>query len=310
MKIDGNAAIDEAKASLSYITDRYQVEAQLAEAHGCQSAPRLINHRPWGFDRIEQIFRANSESRLMELFLFHFRLWGTTLEQVFLGAKAFGTIEPRNLEAILSDNFEDYSMGLRRKVMFPFFGDGIFTQEGMNWRTSRDLLRPQFVHKQYEDLEVFRSPLDTFLAKLPRGGTVDLQPYFFRLTLDVTTAFLFGESVKSLEMTDSGPIEFASAFNTAQDYIAKRMRLQDLYWLVGGQRFHRACDTVHQFADQIIEKNLSREKRSKSSEQNQRYVFLDFLAQISPDRTALRSQIINILVAGRDTTACLITWTL
>lgn len=281
---------------------------QLARAHGCEAPPRLINQRPLGLDRIEQIFRANSESRLMELFLFHFRLWGTTLEQVFLGTKAFGTIEPRNLEAILSDNFQDYSMGPRRKVMFPFFGDGIFTQEGADWKRSRDLLRPQFVHKQYEDLEVFQQPLDTLLAALPSEGIVDLQPYFFRLTLDVTTAFLFGESVDSLQTSDSGQIEFAKAFNTAQDYIAKRMRLQDLYWLVGGKGFHDACDTVHRFADQIIETNLARDSQSASSEHNARYVFLDFLAQISPDRTALRNQIINILVAGRDTTACLISW--
>lgn len=42
----------------------------------------------------------------MELFSFHFRLWGTTLEQIFLGTRAFGTIEPANLEAILSTNFK------------------------------------------------------------------------------------------------------------------------------------------------------------------------------------------------------------
>jgi hypothetical protein len=42
----------------------------------------------------------------MELFLFHFRQTGSTLEQVFLGTKAFGTIEPANLEALLSTNFK------------------------------------------------------------------------------------------------------------------------------------------------------------------------------------------------------------
>jgi hypothetical protein len=42
----------------------------------------------------------------MELFLFHFRQTGNTLEQVFLGTKAFGTIEPANLEALLSTNFK------------------------------------------------------------------------------------------------------------------------------------------------------------------------------------------------------------
>lgn len=245
----------------------------------------------------------------MELFLFHFRLWGTTLEQIFLGTRAFGTIEPRNLEAILSTNFQDWSMGPRHKVMYPFFGDGIFTQEGVSWKQSRDLLRPQLVHRQYEDLEVFRGPVEDLFAALPSEGVVDLQPFFFRLTLDVTTSFLFGESVKSL--TNSGTTDqanFAKAFNIAQDFVAKRMRLQDLYWLVGGRKFHEACETVHHFADHIIQRGLSREKTDSKVEG--KYVFLDFLAKNSPDRTALRSQIINILVAGRDTTACLISWSM
>jgi hypothetical protein len=57
-------------------------------------------------DRLEQIFRADAESRLMELFLFHFRQTGSTLEQKFLGTKAYGTIEPANLEAIFSTGFK------------------------------------------------------------------------------------------------------------------------------------------------------------------------------------------------------------
>ena len=244
----------------------------------------------------------------MELFLFHFRLWGTTLEQVFLGSKAFGTIEPRNLEAMLSTNFQDYSMGPRHKVMHPFFGDGIFTQEGADWKASRDILRPQFVHKQYEDLSVFQGPMEDLLDCLPSSGTIDLQPLFFRLTLDVTTAFLFGNSVQSLKQKDSSSEpSFANAFNVAQGYVAKRMRLQDLYWLVGGKEFRQACETVHKFADQIIDNNLSKPEGEKDNEG--RYVFLNFLARNTSSREALRSQIINLLVAGRDTTACLMSWT-
>ena len=83
-----------------------EADEALAKEYGCQAPTRLQNQRPFGVDRLEQIFRADAESRLMELFLFHFRLWGNTLEQVFLGKKAFGTIEPANLEAILSTNFK------------------------------------------------------------------------------------------------------------------------------------------------------------------------------------------------------------
>ena len=235
---------------VSRIVASYRAQTQhklKQESLGCQSPPRLINQRPWGIDRLEQIFRADFESRLMELFLFHFRLWGTTLEQKFLGTLAYGTIEPRNLEAILSSKFDDWSLGLRDKVMDPFFGSGIFTQDGRPWEISRALLRPQFTYRQYEDCEVFRDSVEALLQKISQQRTiVDIQPHIFALTLDVTTAFLFGDSVGSLTgRATQDAADFAQAFNTAQDYVAKRMRLQDLYWLVGGSKFRQACATVH-----------------------------------------------------------------
>ncbi len=194
-------------------------------------------------------------------------------------------------------------------ITFPMFGDGIFTQEGPAWKHSRELLRPQFQHRHYENLEVLRDAVDDLLEAIPKGGSVvDLQPLFFRLTLDVTTEFLFGDSVQSLKAPKSaGEQTFASAFNTAQEYVAKRFRLLDLYWLIGGNKFQKACRDVRRFADQIIDRNLSMESRV---DKRQKYVFLDSLAQSTPDRTAMRDQIINILVAGRDTTACLLSWTL
>lgn len=190
------------------------------------------------------------------------------------------------------------------------FGDGIFTQEGAPWKHSRELLRPQFLHKQYEDLELCREAVDDLLDIISKqNGIIDLQPLFFRLTLDVTTAFLFGESVRSLKAPESaGEQTFAQAFNTAQGYIAKRFRLLDLYWLIGGKEFREACDAVRRFADQIIDRSLS--KDAEGQEKENKYVFLSTLAKSTPDREALRSQIINILVAGRDTTACLLSWTL
>lgn len=45
----------------------------------------------------------------MELFMFHFRQTGNTVEQVFIGTTAFDTIEPANLEALLLTKFKgDY----------------------------------------------------------------------------------------------------------------------------------------------------------------------------------------------------------
>ncbi|KAF4634192.1 hypothetical protein G7Y89_g3927 [Cudoniella acicularis] len=220
------AAEEERKWDYKALLD--QTDDALRTLHSCLPPPRLQNQRPFGVDRLEQIFRADAESRLMELFLFHFRQTGSTLEQVFLGTKAFGTIDPENLEAILCTNFKDFGLELRRDITFPMFGDGILTQEGDAWRKSREIIRPQFTHRQYEDLDIFKPAIKDLVNVLQgSSGAADLRPLFFRMALDIMTAFLFGEFVES-----------------------------------------------------------------------------------TPDRNALRGQIINILVAGRDTTACLISWTL
>jgi cytochrome P450 len=139
---------------------------------------------------------------------------------------------------------------------------------------------------------------------------VDLQPLFFRLTLDTTTAFLFAESVYSLRAAkEAGETAFTRAFNTAQAYMAKRYRLQDLYWLIRGKELTECCTIVHDFADAILDRTLD-QGGSTGKERDSRYTFLDAVAESTPDRKALRHQMINILVAGRDTTACLLSWTL
>jgi cytochrome P450 len=99
------------------------------------------------------------------------------------------------------------------------FGDGIFNQDGDAWKQSRELLRPQFHFKQYSDSDMFRDATNNLLNAIPReGGLVDLQPLFFRLTLDVTTEFLFGKSIECLEVPEStGEQTFAEAFNIAQE---------------------------------------------------------------------------------------------
>ena len=88
-----------------HLTDIPQKLNAIASQHGCLSPPLLQNQMPLGIDRLEQIFRANTESRLMELFLFHFRQTGYTLKQVFLLTPAYGTVDPENLKAILSSKF-------------------------------------------------------------------------------------------------------------------------------------------------------------------------------------------------------------
>ena len=151
--------------------------------------------------------------------------------------------------------------------------------------------------------------MDNLIACLPGNGEqVDLQPLFFRFTLDTTSTFLFGQSTYTLKEGHSVTgLEFARSFDTAQDYVVKRFRLLDLYWLIGGPKFRQACALAHQFIDKIIK--LRQRKELYPNDRSGNYVFFDAVAKDSTNEEALRGQLLNILLAGRDTTACLLSWT-
>ena len=132
--------------------------------------------------------------------------------------------------------------------------------------------------------------------------------------MDVTTAAILGKSTNSLQ--DQGGkvgLAFANAFDTGQHYLAIRGRLQDLYWLFGGKKFKAACNFVHCFVDKIVADALTKEgdeSLPETEDENTNYLFIDALIARTRDRNIIRDQLVNVLLAGRDTTACLLSWTL
>jgi cytochrome P450 len=196
-------------------------------------------------------------------------------------------------------------------------GSGIFTQDGTAWKHSRALLRPQFTSNRYQNFEETKKCVESLIDNIPADGVVDLQPLFFRLTFDTTTFLLFGETLSSLQSSEIAgeESEFAAAFNLGQDYLSHRGRLGAFYWLANTPEFRRACRTSHRFVDQVIQRALDASKNAQQhespiEEEKKQYVFIDALIQETQDKKELRDQCLNVLLAGRDTTACCLTWTL
>lgn len=204
----------------------------------------------------------------------------------------------------------DFGIGARRAVALPLFGDGIFTQEAADWKHSRDQLRPQLHHKHYSNLDIFRKSVDELIEVVKEcRGTVDLQPLFFRMTFDTTTSFLFGKCDSSLG--DASGIKehrFADAFDTAQQWIIKRLRFAGFYWLIDSREFRQACQDIHAFVDRNIDGHA--QEVPTEIEHPERHSFIHSVSQTTSDRAALRAQAIGILAAGRDTTASLLSWAL
>jgi len=136
--------------------------------------------------------------------------------------------------------------------------------------------------------------------------------------LDSATEFLLGESVDSLLSPELNPtgaasggkeeMSFAQAFNVSQAYLVQRSRLRELYWIINPKRFRDANAIVHRLIDRYVDMALHPEKRAKKAPEG-KYVFLDAIAAETKDPKHLRDQTLNILLAGRDTTAGLLGFT-
>lgn len=165
---------------------------------------------------------------------------------------------------------------------------------------------------QYQNLDRFREHVGDLIAHLPASkGLVDLQPLFFCLTMDTTTALLLGRSIRSLRADEDGDSEnkaFAEDFNVAQEGLAARFRITPWHFFYNPPKFRRACANVHRFVEKYIRERRSSEKEPGAT--NGSFEFFDQLAQESANEKDLRDQILNVLLAGRDTTACALSWTL
>lgn len=207
-----------------------------------------------------------------------------------------------------------YGLGARRPTFAPLLGDGIFTQEAAAWKHSRDMLRPLFSLNRANIFTQVEEHTEYLVNCIPTNEFFDLQPLFFQFTFDTTTFLLFGKSMNSLKATStqddvhSREAEFSEAFRISQDFLHRRGRLGDLHWLIGGKEFRKSCSTVHRFIDEAVQEALSREYQDGQAGDVKS--FLEALIKETRDPKVLRDQLLNVMLAGRDTTACCLTWTL
>ena len=155
---------------------------------------------------------------------------------------------------------------------------------------------------------------------LPRGySSFDIQELFYILTIDSATEFLFGESTGSLHTYGSHTAStvvrssagFAEAFNTSQKYLLRRVLAQRLYWTINPSKFRNANAQVHEVVNHYVQLALLSKHADKTQKVGHghgqgRYVFLEALASETDDPKLIRDNLLNVLLAGRDTTASLL----
>lgn len=282
----------------------------VTQAAGCAAPPRLpqVEH-VLGLQNIRQMLQAVKQKRMLEMGLERYTRVANTFSTAALGKVFVHTIEPENLKAVLATNFRDFGVGPRIEIFGQLLGAGIFTTDDQAWEHSRALVRPNFTKMQIVDLAAFEDHLQNLFRRIPADGApLDLQALFFQLTLDSATHLLFGRSVHSLlAAPDSAEMRFMSAFDLAQAraQLRPRSRLVRKYWR--DAEFDEACRVVHAFVDRLVAELLAEDKtEDPAGGTPSRYVFLRELARETRDPRRLRDECLNVLLAGRDTTASLL----
>ncbi|KAL2839082.1 n-alkane-inducible cytochrome P450 [Aspergillus pseudoustus] len=295
---------------------RFFTRRQFALRHGCQPVAKSANWEPFlGLDTIPGTIRALRQHKILERATELFRIHGTTFTVKELQRRAIVTIEPENIKTILSLKFKDYGIGHRLEPFRPLLGEGIFDTDGDHWSASRALIRPSFTRDQVADLACLEELIQDLFALLPRDGktVVDLQELFFRYTIDSATDFLFGESVGTLRKTGS-ELGFAEAFHYAQKAVIVRGmlgRLSSFYRDRKADECNRMC---REFAQRFVDEAFNAAEIKKKGghdgagqgKPRRKHIFSHELAWRTSDRRRVLDEVMNVLLAGRDTTASLL----
>jgi cytochrome P450 len=87
-------------------------------------------------------------------------------------------------------------------------------------------------------------------------------------------------------------------------------KFRPLNIFISRRSYYQGIKVLNEFVNPYIEQalRLSDEELEKRTRADEDYTFLHAIASFTKDRQVLRDQIVAVLLAGRDTTACTLSW--
>lgn len=266
---------------------------------------------PPGYSLIQSFFRTYKQVKdpigAMEESMKRFN--GTYA--VNLGSKRLiATQDPGFIDYVLKTNHKNYYKStILTEQLGRFLGNGLLTSNGEYWLKQRRLIQPGFhfdkIHALYA---IIKKTVDNFLQTFPTGEKVDVYPLMNRLAFEIVINTLFNIKVPSDTRN-----ELSQFITDTQNFVIKDIRQPHKSWwfkVTGevGRNLKKAAG-----ARNIIRSIIQQRKNS-----NQKFDdLLDMLLDARYEDTGASMQedqvideILIILIAGHETTANVLSWTL
>ncbi|KAJ8093023.1 hypothetical protein PM082_020504 [Marasmius tenuissimus] len=197
------------------------------------------------------------------------------------------------------------------------------------------MTRPFFTRDRIGHFELFDRHAEIAITqirnRMQAGYSIDFQDLMCRFTLDSSTEFLFGSCMHSLtegripypydakvenEAADNTVETFVHAYTKALEVAALRQYLGHTIWPfleIFENKTEAPMKIVNAFVEPIVAKALAKQKAAGGVMQSKETIgedetLLDHLVCLTDDPVLIKDEILNLLIAGRDTTASVITF--
>lgn len=273
------------------------VEAPCARGHAVWGHVRELGADPLGL--YEQVQREHGDVARVRLLggLFH----------------VFVLASPDAIERVLSANHANYvKPPMFLSAVEPVFTGGVFSAEGAAWKRKRRLLGPAFHPDRLQAMAptIVAAAEDQLAAwdAADLSQPVDLLEALNDLTLGVAARIFFG-----VDLDDDGPA-FGQALRVAFDCLGARLAngFSPPLWIPtpGNRRLRRARDTLRAIVRRLIAARAAAQPTAEAHDMLGR-----LLAARDDDGQGLAEheligEVITLLIAGHDTTAAALAWTL
>jgi cytochrome P450 len=258
--------------------------------------------------------------------LYKWKTWGLTAPAMGSFASWGGGIcitSPENVKHVLKDSFSKYEKThMLNSTLNEFLGNGIFTSDGDVWKFHRKVAVRMFSKNLLDyGTDVALNEAKKLMKKLDTaaktGEIIDLQKCFYSFTMDVFAQIAFGVEFNSQEKDH----RFTKAFDTCQRICQSRFskpfwKIDRFFQLSQDERaVSKAKKVIVNFAETVIEGK----RRDSKGKNGHRSLGKDLISRmldesIQRDKKITNKDLIdvvlNFIIAGRDTTAAALSWTM
>ncbi|KAG9039054.1 hypothetical protein FRB95_012765 [Tulasnella sp. JGI-2019a] len=291
---------------------------------GAQAIPKIKGGKwPGNLDIAYRLLRTFGSECLGADFVRMYEENGDLFNMDILGRNLIWVTNPYYMKELLATQFPNFIKGQSlHAILESTLGTGIFNSDGEAWKQHRSMTRPFFTRDRVTDFDIFDRHTDTLLRKLHErcetGIPVDFQEAITQFSTDSATEFLFGHCAHALStpLTYSGqPATMSNELNSftrslqfVQDHLSFRLRTKYPWQLneIFGDPTRPHMKVISEFINPMIDAAFkdAQAKKDVGGEDN----LLSYLASQTADRKAIQDELLNIFIAGRDTTASNLTF--